>query len=105
MRKRLANFVLLIFVALLACNALAQSGGELRFCLRSEPKTLNPLLMSDDSSETIRYLTGGVLLRVNRLSQQLEPELATTWKVTNAGKTITFKLRENLRFSDGTTFS
>jgi peptide/nickel transport system substrate-binding protein len=105
MRKRLANFVLLIFVALLACNALAQSGGELRFCLRSEPKTLNPLLMSDDSSETIRYLTGGVLLRVNRLSQQLEPELATTWKVTNAGKTITFKLRDKLRFSDGTTFS
>ena len=104
MRKRWC-FVLLIFMALLASAALAQSGGELRFCLRSEPKTLNPLLMSDDSSETIRYLTGGVLLRVNRLTQQLEPELATTWKVTDAGKTINFKLRDNLRFSDGTPFS
>ena len=105
MRKRIASFVLLIFVALLASAALAQSGGELRFCLRSEPKTLNPLLMSDDSSETIRYLTGGVLMRVNRLTQELEPELATSWKVADAGKTITFKLRDNLRFSDGTTFS
>jgi len=104
MRKR-TWFVLLIVVALLASAAIAQSGGELRFCLRSEPKTLNPLLMSDDSSETIRYLTGGVLLRVNRLTQEPEPELATSWKLTNAGKTITFKLRENLRFSDGTTFS
>jgi len=104
MRKPLTHLVLLI-VALLAGDSLAQSGGELRFCLRSEPKTLNPLLMSDDSSETIRYLTGGVLLRVNRLTQDLEPELATAWKLTNAGKTITFKLRENLRFSDGTTFS
>jgi peptide/nickel transport system substrate-binding protein len=104
MRKR-TWFVLLIVVALLASAAIAQSGGELRFCLRSEPKTLNPLLMSDDSSETIRYLTGGVLLRVNRLTQQPEPELATSWKLTNAGKTITFKLRDNLRFSDGTTFS
>src|SRR5438874_4695622 len=104
MRKRFC-FALLLFVTLLASSALAQSGGELRFCLRSEPKTLNPLLMSDDSSETIRYLTGGVLLRVNRLTQELEPELATSWKLTNAGKTITFKLRENLRFSDGTTFS
>jgi peptide/nickel transport system substrate-binding protein len=104
MRKRFC-FALLIFVTLLASSALAQSGGELRFCLRSEPKTLNPLLMSDDSSETIRYLTGGVLLRVNRLTQESEPELATSWKLTNAGKTITFKLRENLRFSDGTTFS
>jgi len=104
MRKR-SCFALLIFVTLLASSALAQSGGQLRFCLRSEPKTLNPLLMSDDSSETIRYLTGGVLLRVNRLTQEPEPELATSWKLTNAGKTITFKLRENLRFSDGTTFS
>jgi peptide/nickel transport system substrate-binding protein len=104
MRKR-SCFALLIFVTLLASSALAQSGGQLRFCLRSEPKTLNPLLMSDDSSETIRYLTGGVLLRVNRLTQDLEPELATTWKLTNAGKTITVKLRDNLRFSDGTTFS
>ncbi len=104
MRKPLTHLVLLI-VALLAGDSLAQSGGELRFCLRSEPKTLNPLFMSDDSSETIRYLTGGVLLRVNRLTQDLEPELATAWKLTNAGKTITFKLRENLHFSDGTTFS
>jgi len=104
MRKR-SCFALLIFVALLAGSALAQSGGQLRFCLRSEPKTLNPQLMSDDSSETIRYLTGGVLLRVNRLTQEIEPELATSWKLTNAGKTITFKLRENLRFSDGTTFT
>jgi len=104
MRKPLTHLVLLI-VALLAGDSRAQSGGELRFCLRSEPKTLNPLLMSDDSSETIRYLTGGVLLRVNRLTQDLEPELATAWKLTNAGKTITFKLRENLHFSDGTTFS
>jgi peptide/nickel transport system substrate-binding protein len=35
----------------------------------------------------------------------LEPELATSWKVTNGGKTITFQLRDGLRFSDGTPFS
>jgi peptide/nickel transport system substrate-binding protein len=73
--------------------------------LRSEPKTLNPLMAADDASETIRYLTGGVLVRVNRLTQDLEPELATSWKVTNGGKTITFQLRDGLRFSDGTPFS
>ena len=84
---------------------LAQSGGELHFCLRSEPKTFNPLLAADDASETVRYLTGGVLVRVNRLTQDLEPELATSWKVTNGGKTITFQLRDGLRFSDGTPFS
>src|SRR6202140_4462263 len=105
MKKLLASFVLLILITLGSGRVLAQSGGELRFCLRSEPKTLNPLLAADDASETIRYMTGGVLVRVNRLTQDLEPGLATSWKVTNGGKTITFQLRDGLRFSDGTPFS
>lgn len=102
MKKLLTSFLLTMLFAL---GSLAQSGGELHFCLRSEPKTLNPLLAADDSSETIRYLTGGVLVRVNRLTQELEPGLATSWKITNGGKTITFELRNGLRFSDGTPFS
>jgi len=105
MKKLLASFVLLTLIAFGSSGVLAQSGGELRFCLRSEPKTLNPLLAADDSSETVRYLTGGVLVRVNRMTQDLEPELATSWKITNGGKTITFQLRDGLRFSDGTPFS
>jgi peptide/nickel transport system substrate-binding protein len=84
--------------------AFAQ-GGELHFCLKSEPKTFNPVLTSDDSEEVIRYLTGGVLVRVNRQTQQLEPELAVSWKIGDAGRTITFKLRSGLYFSDGTPFS
>jgi len=105
MKRRLAFFVLIILAVLNTTMVLAQSGGELRFCLHTEPKTLNPLQAADDASETIRYLTGGVLLRENRLTQNLEPELATSWKVTNGGKTITFELRDGLRFSDGTAFS
>src|SRR6478752_5625582 len=84
---------------------LAQNGGELRFCLRSEPKTFNPLLVEDEASETIRYLTGGVLVRVNRLTLKAEPELAASWKVSDSGKRIRFKLREGLKYSDGTPFS
>ncbi len=102
MKKFFATIVFAIFVV---SSALAQAGGELRFCLHSEPKTFNPVLMEDDSSETIRYLTGGVLMRVNRQTQELEPELATSWKVTDGGKTITFQLRKDVRFSDGTPFS
>jgi peptide/nickel transport system substrate-binding protein len=83
----------------------AQTGGELRFCLRSEPKTFNPLLVQDDASETIRYMTGGVLIRVNRLTQAVEPELATAWKISKDGRSITFTLRERLYFSDGTPFT
>jgi len=53
----------------------------------------------------VRYMTGGFLMRLNRLTQQLEPELATSWKLSNDGRTISFQLREGLHFSDGTTFS
>jgi peptide/nickel transport system substrate-binding protein len=81
------------------------SGGELHFCLRGEPKTFNPLLVEETSSETIRYLTGGVLIRLNRQTQALEPGLATSWKVSSDGRTIKFRLRTGLHFSDGTPFT
>ena len=97
--------LLLLPVLLTASGAIAQSQNELRFCLRSEPKTLNPILVADDASETVRYLTGGVLVRLNRSTQQLQPELATSWKVSENGRRIQFKLRHNLFFSDGTPFS
>ena len=93
-----------ICLAFLGGLAAAQ-GRELRFCLRSEPKTFDPLKVEDDASVAIRYLTGGVLLRMNRQTQALEPGLALSWKVSKDGKQITFKLRNGLSFSDGTPFS
>ena len=90
-------------LGILAGSAWAQ--GELRFCLRSEPKTFDPLKVEDDASVAIRYLTGGVLIRMNRQTQALEPELAQSWKVSKDGKEITFKLRSGVSFSDGTPFS
>jgi len=89
--------------AMLATNAAAQ--GQLRFCLRSEPKTFDPLKVEDDASAAIRYLTGGVLVRMNRQTQALEPGLATSWKVSKDSKQITFKLRSGVSFSDGAPFS
>jgi len=111
MNGRRRVLCLLNFVVLLAClafistAALAQNGGELRFCLRTEPKTFDPLLVDDDSSLAIRYLTGGALVRINRHTQELEPELAESWKVSADGKQITFKLRHGAHFSDGTPFA
>ena len=83
----------------------AQGGGELRFCLRNEPKTFHPLKVEDDASAAIRYLTGGVLVRVNRRTQALEPELAESWTVSKDGRQISFRLRSGISFSDGTPFT
>src|ERR1700730_14969118 len=90
---------------LLALELGALSGGDLRFALHVEPKTFNPLLVEEESSETIRYLTGGVLVRLNRYTQELEGELASKWKVSESGRRIDFQLRPNVLFSDGTPFT
>jgi peptide/nickel transport system substrate-binding protein len=96
----------LILLALLGTRGLpAQWGGELRFSIRDEPRSFHPAMAETDTAETIRYLTGGVLVRVNRGNQQLEPELATSWKIENGGKSIIFQLRQGIFFSDGTPFT
>jgi len=100
--RRVFLYSCLLFSLLLNTGVRAD---ELRFFLRSEPKTFNPSLVADDASETLRYLTGGVLLRLNRRTQRVEPELGLAWKVSRDGKTITFQLRMGLYFSDGTPFS
>ena len=104
-RNPLAVSVLLVVISGLGLTSSAAAQGELRFCLRSEPKTFDPLKVEDDASMAIRYLTGGVLVRLNRQTQALEPELAQSWKVSKDGKQITFKLRSGISFSDGTPFS
>ncbi len=91
-----------VFACLGACVFLAAGQArELRFCLASEPKTFDPLQVSEQSSELVRYLTGGVLVRVNRITDQLQPELAESWKLDDAGRRITFHLRSGLKFSNG----
>jgi len=80
MKLRTTLFALLL-ASFFTVAAAAQGGGQLRFCLRSDPKTFDPVLVDDDASERVRYITGGFLLRVNRLTQELEPDLATSWKL------------------------
>ena len=88
MTRRCSLFALAL--CMVSMQASAQQGGELHFSLRSEPKTFNPLLVTDEGAETIRYLTGGVLIRVNRSTQELQPELAVSWKILAGGRKIAF---------------
>lgn len=83
---------------------LAQAGGELRFAIAGDPKTLHPLQITEENGEVVRYLTGGVLLRQNRKTQKLEPELAESWRILEGGKRIQFQLRKGVQFHDGTPF-
>lgn len=87
--------------AALQAQAPAAARGELTWALPYDPKTLDPAKVDDQASELVRYLTGGVLIRLNRHTMALEPGLAESWKVSPDGKLLTLHLRQNLRFSDG----
>src|ERR1700730_14069431 len=107
MRDTCQKFGVAAVICLLSVAPLcsAQSGGELRFCLHIEPKTFDPLKVEDESSNYIRYLTGGLLVRIDRQTQELKPELALSWKISKDGRQISFRLRSGVSFSDGTPFS
>ncbi|MGI4756627.1 MAG: ABC transporter substrate-binding protein [Janthinobacterium lividum] len=86
-------------------SAVAQPPADLAWALHAEPGTLDPAKVDDQSAETVRYLTAGVLLRVNRMTQQPEAGLAEHWDVSADGRTVTLRLRSGLRFSDGSPLS
>lgn len=79
-------------------------GGYLVVGERSEPKTLNPVVATDAiSREVIGRLTAD-LIDINRATQNTEPGLAKSWKISRDGRVFTLKLRKGVRFSDGHPF-
>jgi peptide/nickel transport system substrate-binding protein len=105
MRNLYGRFLLLAGLALGAHAALSQAAprlpGELAWVIRYDPKTFDPAKVDEQASEMVRYMTGGVLLRLNRQTQEPEPQLAESYNVSPQGTLIVFKLRQGLRFSDG----
>jgi peptide/nickel transport system substrate-binding protein len=85
-------------------NSPGISGGNLIVAMRTEPKTLNPLTSNDASSREVIAQTTADLIHINRKSQQPEPALATSWKVSADKLHYTLQLRKGIRFSDGSPF-
>ncbi len=83
-------------------QAAPRQPGELAWPIHYDPKTFDPAKVDEQASELVRYLTGGVLLRLNRQTQEPEPQLAESFHVSAQGTLMVFKLRDGLRFSDGT---
>jgi len=79
-------------------------GGHLTIGQRSEPKTLNPVTATDSVSREVIGRLMGDLIEINRSSQQTEPALAKSWKVSPDARTFTLQLRRGIRFSDGHPF-
>ena len=76
-------------------------GGKLIISELGDPKTFNCITANEESSlDILRFMFWG-LLNFDVPDQKVEPGLAESWTNSPDGKTWTFHLRKNLRWSDG----
>lgn len=70
----------------------------------AEPKSLDPHAVTavNDFRILVNLYDGLVRFRPGTL--EIEPALARTWDIDPDGRTYTFRLREDVRFHDGTRF-
>jgi peptide/nickel transport system substrate-binding protein len=81
------------------------AGGKMVASFRAEPTTFDRLVASRASELRITLLTQATLLRVDPVTHQVEPRLATTWTSSPDKLTWTLKLRDGVEFSDGVPFT
>lgn len=84
--------------------AAAQGGGTLVVGLDQEPPTLDPHASpSAVTYQIIASVTENLLYRGP--DGKLVPWLAESWTVARDGRSVTFKLRRDVKFHDGTPFN
>ncbi|SCX31190.1 ABC transporter substrate-binding protein [Agrobacterium rosae] len=87
----------------LAQDAKPVSGGKLTWGVETEPATLNPHLNGQDKTKLLlRNVYESLLART--ADGGYVPWLATECSISEDGKTYTFKLRDDVTFTDGKTF-
>ena len=93
----------LVAAALAATAASAvERGGTLTVARPDEPLTLDPFIPSDNGSIYAIAQICEPLVSADAAGTGLEPGLAESWEVSDDRLTYTFKLRDGLKFSDGT---
>jgi peptide/nickel transport system substrate-binding protein len=78
-----------------------RTGGTLRIGGIPANGSLEPPLLQDLGSLAISHLPGEQLVFTDKNSV-LHPQLATSWKSSNNAKSWTFKIRQGVKFHDGT---
>ena len=100
-RQLFAGSAGLAFLSVFPSLALAADGGTLKVAIAAETGNLDLLQnVSTLSSYTVVF---DALIQYGP-NGKIEPGLATAWKIAGDGKSISFDLREGVKFSDGTPF-
>src|SRR5262249_6720984 len=99
----LAGIIIMSLVAAASAQG-GRRGGTLRAALDGDPPTMDP---HRSGSLVDRHVYQSLYDKLVETDQSLRvvPMLATSWTISPDGKTVTFKLRQDVKFHDGTPFN
>lgn len=111
MTRRILSLVALVLlvagaIALPSCSTATTQRtpvSQLVLTSLSDPKTFNAI-MSEEQNDVLGFLYEG-LLSQNGVTGELEPGLAESWEISEDNLSITFTLRDGLKWSDGQPFT
>jgi peptide/nickel transport system substrate-binding protein len=105
-RWRMSLLVGVMIVSLVAAVSAqgGRRGGTLRAALDGDPPTMDP---HRSGSLVDRHVYQSLYDKLVETDQTLRvvPMLATSWTISADGKTVAFKLRQDVKFHDGTPFN
>ena len=86
-------------------SAAPRRGGELLVSARTEPRSFNRHVARDSTTNLVASLMNARLVRINKVTDAVEPWLAESWELGDEGRRVTMKLRQGVMFSDGQPFT
>ncbi len=112
--SRVSKILAIVLAIALLGSALAGCGGKgteqakektFVFAQGSDPRGLDPAYVDDGESAKVIVNVFENLVQYKEGSTEIEPGLATEWSCSPDGKEWTFKLRQGVKFHDGTPFN
>ncbi len=83
----------------------SREGGTLIYAMDLEPDLLDPNKSGIRTSQIIFFQIFDALIALDPETQEFKPWLATSWEISEDGRSYTFHLREDVTFHDGTPFN
>lgn len=83
-----------------AASATPKRGGTLTIAVSREAVLMHPFISTGGAEQKVRELMFESLLGLDAQSK-IQPNLAESWSVSDAGRVYTFTLRKGIRFHDG----
>lgn len=103
--RRLLLFALVLVLAVAVVSTGSAAGKILVYARGADSRGLDPAYVDDGESAKVMCNIYDTLVKYKLGNTDVEPALALSWTQTDGGKTWTFKLRQGVKFHDGTPFN